>query len=56
MIGPLEIGLGFALMLLLMFMGLHVATVMAAVAMIGAVSYLGTPAVFAFGNQLWAAT
>jgi len=56
MIGPAEIGLGFALMLVLMFMGLHVATVMAAVAMIGAVSYLGTPAVFAFGNQLWAAT
>jgi C4-dicarboxylate transporter, DctM subunit len=56
MIGPLEIGLGFGLMLLLMFMGLHVATVMAAVAMIGAVGYLGTPAVFAFGNQLWAAT
>ncbi|MFC3684884.1 TRAP transporter large permease [Hydrogenophaga luteola] len=56
MIGPLEIGLGFGLMLLLMFMGLHVATVMAAVAMLGAVSYLGTPVVFAFGNQLWAAT
>lgn len=56
MISPLEIGIGFGLMLLMMFMGLHVATVMAAVAMIGAVGYLGTPAVFAFGNQLWAAT
>lgn len=56
MISPLEIAVGFGLMLLLMFMGLHVATVMAAVAMVGAVGYLGTPAVFAFGNQLWAAT
>jgi len=56
MIGPFEIGVGFVLMLVLMFMGLHVATVMAGVAMIGAVGYLGTPAVFAFGNQLWGAT
>jgi len=56
MIGATEIGIGFLLMLVLMFMGLHVATVMAAVAMIGAVTYLGTPVVFAFGNQLWGAT
>jgi C4-dicarboxylate transporter DctM subunit len=56
MIGPFEIGVGFVLMLVLMLMGLHVATVMAGVAMIGAVGYLGTPAVFAFGNQLWGAT
>ncbi|MFM1991060.1 MAG: TRAP-type transporter, large permease component [Pseudomonadota bacterium] len=56
MIGPLEIALGFGLMLVLMFMGLHVATVMAGVAMLGAVAYLGTPVVFAFGTQLWGAT
>jgi len=56
MIGPTEIAIGFGLMLVLMFMGLHIATVMATVAMTGAVLYLGTPAVFAFGNQLWAAT
>ena len=56
MIGAGEIAIGFGLMLVLMFMGLHVATVMAAVAMIGAVGWLGTPVVFAFGNQLWAAT
>lgn len=56
MIGAAEIAFGFALMLVLMFMGLHVATVMAGVAMTGAVLYLGTPVVFAFGNQLWAAT
>jgi len=56
MIGPLEIAIGFGLMLVLMFMGLHVVTVMAGVAMIGAVTYLGTPVVFAFGTQLWGAT
>ena len=56
MIGPLEIGIGFLLMLLLMFLGLHVATTMFLVAMIGATMYLGQAAVFAFGNQLWGAT
>ena len=56
MIGPLEIGIGFVLMLALMFLGLHVATVMFIVAMVGATLYLGQPAVFAFGNQLWGAT
>jgi tripartite ATP-independent transporter DctM subunit len=56
MIGPLEIGIGFALMLVLMFLGLHVATTMFAVAMLGAGMYLGKSAVFAFGNQLWGAT
>ena len=56
MIGATEIAIGFAMMLVLMFIGLHVATVMAIVAMTGAVLYLGKPAVFAFGNQLWGAT
>ncbi len=37
MIGATEIAIGFALMLVLMFIGLHVATVMCAVAMTGAV-------------------
>jgi C4-dicarboxylate transporter, DctM subunit len=55
MIGPIEIGIGFAVMLLLMFAGLHVATAMFATAMLGAVMYLGLPAVNALGNQLWAA-
>ena len=55
-VGPVEIGLGFALMLLLMFLGLHVATTMFAVACLGAVLYLGLPALNAFGTQLWAAT
>ena len=56
MIGATEIAIGFAMMLVLMFVGLHVATVMAIVAMTGAVLYLGQPAVFAFGTQLWGAT
>lgn len=56
MIGPMEIGIGFALLLVLMFMGLHVATTMCIVAMVGAGFYLGKPAMLAFGNQLWGAT
>jgi len=56
MIGPLEISIGFALLLVLMFLGLHVATTMFLVAMLGATIYLGKSAVFAFGNQLWGAT
>ena len=46
-------GLGFGLMIGLMFLGLHVATVMFAVALLGAWLYLGDPIVNAFGNQLW---
>lgn len=56
MIGAFEIGVGFALMLALMFLGMHVAVVMFAVALLGASLYLGKSAVFAFGNQLWGAT
>lgn len=55
MITPLEIGLGFALMLVLMFLGLHVATTMFLTAIAGGVMYLGMPAVLAVGNQFWAA-
>jgi tripartite ATP-independent transporter DctM subunit len=56
MIGPVEVALGFAIMLALMVLGLHVATSMFVTAMLGAVIYLGGPAVNAFGNQMWAAT
>jgi C4-dicarboxylate transporter, DctM subunit len=55
MITPLEIGLGFVLMMALMFMGLHVATTMFATAVVGGLLYLGLPAVLAVGNQFWAA-
>jgi tripartite ATP-independent transporter DctM subunit len=55
-IGPVEIALGFALMMALMFLGLHVATAMFITAMTGALLYLGMPAVNNFGTQMWAAT
>jgi tripartite ATP-independent transporter DctM subunit len=47
---------GFALMIALMFAGLHVATAMFAVAILGATLYLGPPAVAALGNTLWSST
>jgi tripartite ATP-independent transporter DctM subunit len=55
-IGPVEIALGFVIMLALMFLGLHVATAMFITAMTGALLYLGMPAVNNFGTQMWAAT
>ncbi len=53
MISVATAGLGFVLMIGLMFLGLHVATVMFAVALLGAWLFLGDPIVNAFGNQLW---
>jgi len=50
-----EVALGFCLMLALMFLGLHIATVMFAVAILGAALYLGLPVINAFGVQLWSA-
>jgi tripartite ATP-independent transporter DctM subunit len=53
MISITAAGLGFLLMIGLMFLGLHVATVMFGVAILGAWLYLGDPIINAFGNQLW---
>ena len=47
---------GFALLVGLMSLGLHVAFVMFAISMVGAVLYLGTPAVMEYGTQYWGAT
>ena len=47
---------GFVLLVGLMALGLHVAFVMFAISMLGAVFYLGTPAVLEFGTQYWGAT
>jgi C4-dicarboxylate transporter, DctM subunit len=47
---------GFALLIGLMSLGLHVAFVMFAVSMLGAILYLGTPAVLEYGTQYWGAT
>jgi tripartite ATP-independent transporter DctM subunit len=52
--GAFEVGVGFALMILLMFTGLHVGVAMFGLACLGAILYLGLPALNAFGNQLWA--
>ena len=47
---------GFALLIGLMTLGLHVAFVMFAISMAGAIIYLGTPAVMEYGTQYWGAT
>jgi tripartite ATP-independent transporter DctM subunit len=47
---------GFALLIGLMTVGLHVAFVMFAISMLGAIFYLGTPAVMEYGTQYWGAT
>jgi tripartite ATP-independent transporter DctM subunit len=47
---------GFVLLIGLMSLGLHVAFVMFAISMIGAVMYLGWPAAMQFGTQYWGAT
>ena len=56
MIGPMEVLVGLALMLGLMFIGLHVGTAMFAVGLIGATIYFGAPAINAVGEQLWGAS
>ncbi|MBL8654346.1 MAG: TRAP transporter large permease [Alphaproteobacteria bacterium] len=56
MIDPSTALIGFALLIGLMAVGLHIAFVMFAISMIGAVMFLGTPAVMNFGNQFWGAT
>jgi C4-dicarboxylate transporter DctM subunit len=56
MIGAVEISVGLVLMLVLMFLGLHVATVMFIVGIVGATAYFGMPAINAVGEQLWGAS
>lgn len=55
MTGVMQVGIGLALMLGLMFLGLHVGTVMFVVGLVGASLYFGGPAIEAAGGQLWAA-
>jgi C4-dicarboxylate transporter DctM subunit len=55
MTSPVEILIGLALMLGLMFLGLHVATTMLVVGLLGAFVHFGMPAFNALGEQLWAA-
>ena len=56
MIGSIEIFVGLVIMLVLMFLGLHVATVMFIVGILGAAAYIGMPAINAVGEQLWGAS
>ena len=55
MIGAPQILIGVVLMLALMFLGLHVATAMFVTAIVGAMWFLGMPALNAVGAQLWTA-
>ena len=45
--------IGFAIMLALMFIGLHVATALFLVSALGAVVYLGLPTLMTFGENSW---
>ena len=53
MIGFAGIAIGFVLMVTLMLLGLHIATVMFAVGAAAAVIYLGVDTLFEFGNNFW---
>ncbi len=53
MIDPVGSAIGFAIMLGLMFIGLHVGVAMLATGILGALVYFGPPVVFSFGTNLW---
>lgn len=54
MIGVGEAAIGFGILVALLFLGLHVATAMFLVAVLGASMYLSPALVDALGTQLWA--
>lgn len=54
--GLADAGLGFALMLVMLALGLHVATTIMLLGIIGAALFLGPPIVAAVGTQVWGAT
>ncbi|MFQ3623736.1 MAG: TRAP transporter large permease [Acetobacteraceae bacterium] len=56
MITPLEALAGLAIMLGLMFLGLHVAVAMLAVGVLGAATYLGPGTIASFGTTMWSVT
>lgn len=53
MIDPIGALIGFAIMLGLMFIGLHVGVAMLAAGILGALVYFGPPVLFSFGTNLW---
>lgn len=56
MAGALEVVIGLGIMLGLMFVGMHVATAMLAVAVLGTLVFLGTPILVSFGTIMWSVT
>ncbi|GGJ22048.1 TRAP transporter large permease [Neoroseomonas lacus] len=54
--GLADAGIGFGLMLVMLALGLHVATTIMLLGIIGAVLFLGPPIVAAVGTQVWGAT
>lgn len=54
--GLADAGIGFVLMLVMLAMGLHVATTIMLLGLIGGALFLGTPIVAAVGTQVWGAT
>lgn len=56
MIEVSDIALGFALMLGLMFIGLHVGAVLFLLAVLGATMYINPAVLASLGNQIWVAT
>jgi tripartite ATP-independent transporter DctM subunit len=53
MIDPWGASIGFAIMLGLMFIGLHVGVAMLATGILGAMVYFGPPVLLSFGTNLW---
>ena len=53
MIDPWGASIGFAIMLGLMFIGLHVGVAMLATGILGAMIYFGPPVLLSFGTNLW---
>lgn len=54
--GLADAGIGFGLMLVMLALGLHVATTIMLLGIIGAALFLGPPIVAAVGTQVWGAT
>jgi tripartite ATP-independent transporter DctM subunit len=51
-----DAGIGFVLMLVMLALGLHVATTIMLLGLIGAALFLGGPIIAAIGTQVWGAT
>lgn len=54
-ISLMAVGVGFALLIGLISLGMHVALVMFLLSLVGAASYLGWPAALEYGTQYWSA-